>query len=197
MWWLLPAVAGVLTLFWAMYGMFFTDDARLSTLLSPAAVTKAMQRLHHSAVVDGVEVLELHRCGDGLASTTDRVGLRLTYAKGRSRGTGLPPPGELPTRVVAKLILLNPILRAGASEAVIGAVGTVSRTLDTIPIVGPAMSAGLWASMVLYQTYFPHAPDAMYRTEARVYAELHAELRGARVDAPACYGIISDDRSCT
>ena len=50
--------------------------------------------------VDAVEVVATKRCGDGIASTADRMVLDLTYAEGSA--------GDLPERLVLKTMLVSP-----------------------------------------------------------------------------------------
>ena len=51
-------------------------------------------------MVEGVEVVAAKRCGDGVASTADRLVLDLTYAPGADAG--------LPTRMILKTMLASP-----------------------------------------------------------------------------------------
>jgi hypothetical protein len=50
--------------------------------------------------VDAVEVVATKRCGEGIASTADRMVLDLTYAEGSA--------GDLPERLVLKTMLVSP-----------------------------------------------------------------------------------------
>lgn len=68
--------------------------------ISPALLTEALAVRHPGAVVESVEVVATKRCGEGIASTADRVVLDLAYAPGRDAG--------LPARMVLKTMLVSP-----------------------------------------------------------------------------------------
>lgn len=123
----------------------------------------------------GLEVIERARCGDGLASTADRVSVRLVVGEGQSGAT-------LPERVVVKTILLHPALRFGLP--VILTTAKLTRVLARLPLVGGLASPMVFALIGAYQHLFPHAPAAMYANEARFYAQLRPELE---IEAPRAY----------
>ena len=124
----------------------------------------------------GLEVVERARCGDGRASTADRVVVRLLF------GPGQKGPASLPDRVVVKTILLHPALRFGLP--VILATARVNRALARLPLVGGLAGPSVFALIAAYQRFFPHAPAAMYANESRFYAELRPELE---IEAPRAY----------
>jgi hypothetical protein len=68
--------------------------------LTPAVLGAALAERHPGVVVDRVEVVAAKRCGDGVASTADRLVLDLSYGP----GTAVPPPG----RLVLKTMLASP-----------------------------------------------------------------------------------------
>lgn len=70
------------------------------TELTPGVLAAALAEHTPDVVVEKVDVVTAKRCGDGVASTADRVVLDLTYAK----GTG----GDLPRRLVLKTMLASP-----------------------------------------------------------------------------------------
>lgn len=68
--------------------------------LTPAILTSVLSERRPGVVVDEVDILAAKRCGDGVASTADRVVLELTYEGGTSAG--------LPERMVLKTMLASP-----------------------------------------------------------------------------------------
>ena len=76
-------------------GDLVPDDPRD---LTADALTELLSPGRPEVVVDHVAVLDVKRCGEGAASTADRVVLELTYATGA---------GDLPTRMLLKTLLLT------------------------------------------------------------------------------------------
>ena len=68
--------------------------------LTAAVLTAALSERRPGVVVEHVDIVAAKRCGDGVASTADRVVLDLSYAP----GTG----GDLPARVILKTMLASP-----------------------------------------------------------------------------------------
>ncbi|MEX0768097.1 MAG: phosphotransferase [Microthrixaceae bacterium] len=68
--------------------------------LTPAVVQAALRERQPGVLVDSVEILAEKLCGDGVASTADRVELELTYAVGADTG--------LPRRMILKTMLASP-----------------------------------------------------------------------------------------
>jgi hypothetical protein len=68
--------------------------------LTPELVTAILAQRWPEVVVDSLELIETSRCGDGLASTADRVALGLRYATGCDAG--------LPSRMLLKTMLKHP-----------------------------------------------------------------------------------------
>ena len=78
-----------------------------------------------TVVVQSVDIVRIHRCGDGVASTTDRIVLDVD-----TEGTG---SATIPRRLVAKTILLHWLARAGASLPLMQAAGDTARWLALAP----------------------------------------------------------------
>jgi len=68
--------------------------------LTPALLTRVLAARHPGVEVAEVEPVSVHRCGEGVASTADRITLDLTYAPGGDVG--------LPRRMVLKTMLVSP-----------------------------------------------------------------------------------------
>ena len=76
--------------------------------LSPAVLTEALSERWPDAVVEHLEIVAAKRCGDGVASTADRVVLDLTYAPGSD--------SEPPRRLILKTMLATPHAPAAMYE---------------------------------------------------------------------------------
>jgi hypothetical protein len=150
--------------------------------LDASAVQHLLHRLHPEARVESVEILERAACGDGLASTADRITVGLRYAAGHDAG--------LPHRMILKTLLLHPLLRFGPPSIL--ALARASRAAEALPGIGAAARAFLFGLVGVYQRYFPHAPDPMYVNEVRFYTELRPSLE---LEAPAAYGGHFDTRN--
>ncbi len=68
--------------------------------LTPAILGAALSEWRPGVAVDRVDIVAAKRCGDGIASTADRVVLDVSYA--RETGTGLP------RRLILKTMLASP-----------------------------------------------------------------------------------------
>jgi hypothetical protein len=68
--------------------------------ITPELLTAALGERRPEVAVEGVHVLQTSECGDGLASTADRVILGVDYADGRDAG--------LPSRFLLKAVLTRP-----------------------------------------------------------------------------------------
>ncbi len=146
------------------------DPAALSTILSG------------ETTVESVEVIDRARCGDGAASTADRILLRLRYAPGGD--------ADLPAQMVLKTLLLHRVLRFGLPAVL--TLASVSRMAERLPWVGAGARSALFVLVGLYQRLYPHAPDPMYLTEARFYRDIRPELD---LEIPRTFGSIYDARS--
>jgi aminoglycoside phosphotransferase (APT) family kinase protein len=138
--------------------------------------------LNGEFAVESVEVIERARCGDGAASTADRILLRLSYAPGCTE--------TLPTQMVLKTLLLHPVLRFGLPAIL--SLASVSRAAERLPLIGAGARSALFVLVGLYQRLYPHAPDPMYMTEARFYREIRPELD---LEIPRTFGSVYDTRS--
>ncbi len=141
-----------------------------------------LRALHPAAVVRSVDVTDRARCGDGIASTADRITLSVEVAPDTAPG--------LPSRMILKTLLLHPSLRFGLPAVL--ALARTSRAAGSIPGLGAAARSGLFVLVGAYQRYFPHAPDAMYVNEVRFYTEVRPELD---IEAPVAFGGLFDERS--
>jgi hypothetical protein len=150
--------------------------------LSPDLVTSVMAERDPGVRVASVEIVEHDRCGDGLASTADRLLLALEYA---STGATSPPP-----RLILKTRFLHPLLRFGL-PVVLGLSSAV-RAAQSIPLLGAQARSLLFVIVGAYQKWFPHAPDAMYVNEVRFYRDLRDDLD---IEAPRSFGSVYDDRT--
>ena len=152
--------------------------------ITPALLTEVLGELRPGVDVKDVRIVEVARCGDGRASTSDRLKLALSYRH----------PGEpaLPERMVLKTILLHPALRFGL-PMILGLARTMDR-LEPLPLVGRMARPVTYTCVHVYQRYFPHAPAPMYANETRFYRELRPRLDVEEFDAPAAYGAAFDGK---
>jgi hypothetical protein len=148
--------------------------------LDAEAITAMLSRHHADVSVEHVQILERARCGDGIASTADRVALRLNYGPGDDAG--------LPSRMVLKTLLLHPVLRFGLPAIL--SLASASRIAEAIPGVGRGARSLLFVLVGLYQRFYPHAPDAMYLNEVRFYTDIRPELT---IEAPRTFGGLFED----
>lgn len=92
------------------------------TKLTPDVLTSALAARSPGVVVDHLDVVAAKRCGEGVASTADRVVLDLTYAE----GTG----ASLPRRLVLKTMLATPHAPAAMYENEVRFYGELRGELD-------------------------------------------------------------------
>jgi hypothetical protein len=76
--------------------------------LTPAILSAALSEGRPDVVVGRVDIVATKRCGDGIASTADRVVLDLSYAAGTGAG--------LPERLILKTMLASPHAPAAMYE---------------------------------------------------------------------------------
>ena len=141
----------------------------------------AYVQYHHPNVhVKSVDILNLAQAGDGQASTTDRLSLHLTFDSN--------PHNIIPSNLMLKTTLLPPSMRIGGAllPRMAGAVATFLRPsgLDSL----------LFWCINQYNFYFPHAPDAMYMNETKVYRQLHNELQSIHFNTPKIFGSEENDK---
>jgi hypothetical protein len=154
-----------------------------SNALDLVALTNQLKAARPALEVREIEVVERARCGDGLASTADRVSLRLEFGDDAE---------DVPERVILKTILLHPYLRFGMP--VILGTARFTRALGRVPIIGRLASPMVFGLIGLYQRLFPHAPEPMYANEVRFYAQLRPELT---IEAPRTYASSFEPRTGT
>lgn len=166
-------VAGILLLglivvvFSRCYAATLGRHQAAADLVTPAFVSKALSNRYGQPVtISAVELPEIARCGDGKASTTDRVVVRATWAD-ESQRQAL----EAPENMVLKISLLPGSMRMGASLEVIQWSGAMADRLAAF-----RLDYILFFCLNWYNYYFPHAPDAMYENEARFYRDVRMEL---------------------
>ena len=151
--------------------------ARAAQLVSTATMQKMIARHHPSVQVVHAAVARIFHCGDGRASTTDRICVDLQYNRTH----------DLPVRAMLKTILLPPWQR-------IGGVATMKLAAVAARLLRPVgLDRLVYAATNLYNFYFPHAPDVMYVTEATFYATLHSEV-SQLIDLPQLLGTELDGR---
>lgn len=103
--------------------------------LSAELLTEVMARRTPGLEVETFEVVATKRCGEGIASTADRVNLRVHY-----RSTGDPPPATPPPeRLVLKTMLANPHAPAAMYE---NEVRFYTELRDRLPIEAPRCLGG-------------------------------------------------------
>ena len=158
-------------------------ERRAASRLTPAYISRAIQHLHPRCAVNSVSIPSIARCGDGKASTTDRIELLVRWTDKDSQAAA-----GVPERMILKCSLLPSLLRMGASPRVIEATG---RMTSWLAVAG--LDRSVFKLMNLYHYYFPHAPDAMYSNETLFYRTIRPELP-AELVAPAVYGTIYDER---
>ncbi len=148
--------------------------------ISAELLTKILSERAPGVLVKQVVVKDHAQCGDGLASTADRVCLSLTYGEGQDAG--------LPKQVMLKTIFLHSLLRFGL-PMIIGLARFVN-LLDKVPLVGKLARPLIFTLINIYQRYFPHAPEAMYANEVNFYRSIRPEVE---LEAPASYASVIDE----
>ena len=145
---LLAAAAGCVAFALLVYAWarLHSTELVVARVLSARVLTEALGERFPGTRVASVRVVRVAKCGDGHASTTDRVTIDCDYARATA----------VPRRLVVKLILLPAVYRMGATEAMITAAGRVGRAFE-----GVGLDWVVWYCLNVYSFYFPHAPDAM------------------------------------
>jgi hypothetical protein len=145
--------------------------------LTPETINYLICKLNPETQVKSVAILSRAACGDGLASTADRVTLSVEYEQDCS----------LPNRIVLKTILLHPVLRLGLPAIL--SLSRVTAILEKTPLIGKFASKLLFLFIGVFQKYFPQAPDAMYEVESRFYSEIRP---GLNIESPNIFGAAYD-----
>ena len=149
--------------------------------LDPATLNRLIAPMHAGVEVRDREIIARAACGDGVASTADRLNLKLAY---RDNAVGLPDT------LVVKTLLLHPGFRLGLPAIL--SLSRAVRMAEKLPGVGGAAGRALFVIVGAYQKYFPQAPDAMYEIESRFYREIRPRLE---IEAPRVFGAEYDPRS--
>lgn len=150
--------------------------------LTPALLTSLLSERHTEVIVENLRVTGRAKCGDGIASTADRVSLHLDYAPGSAAG--------LPSQVILKTILLNRHLRFGLPT--IFRLSRVLKRMESIPVIGRQVRPIVFTLINIYQRFFPHAPESMYSNEVLFYHDVRPELD---IEAPQVFASRFDDQT--
>ncbi len=157
--------------------VLFPSDAEE---LTPQIMQGALREKRPGVVVEGLDVVAAKRCGDGVASTADRVIVDLTYRPGTAEG--------LPRRLVLKTMLSSPHAPAAMYQ---NEVRFYSELRDELDIEAPRGFAShfdpvtgrfgvLLEDLTQRGARFPTALDAVSLDEVRsilgLLATLHARF---------------------
>jgi hypothetical protein len=149
--------------------------------ISTATLEYLVQEMNQGVTVKNYELISHAACGDGIASTADRINLSVQYEKNDA---------NLPETLILKTLLLNPLLRLGLPAIL--SLSTLVNAMERLPLIGEAASRLLFLIVGVFQKYFPQAPDAMYEIESRFYREIRLQLD---IDAPEVYGARYDNHT--
>eukprot|EP01052_Picozoa_sp_SAG31_P042327 SAG31_NODE_6689_length_1924_cov_0.948493_1_plen_198_part_10 len=159
--------------------------ARAESMLTKELLGNALEAGGWQHVnVNAVCIPNVDRCGDGKASTTDRVFVQLELHPGMLAPDGSAAPRLL--NAVAKVVLLPSFMRIGSIPALVSVAAWSAWLLRPV-----GLDRLVFFCLNTYNYYFPHAPDAMYENEARVYRHLRCDLPSEML-APAVYGTVID-----
>ena len=152
---------------------------RASTTITPTFIESMISHHYPNVQIKSVTLNELHQAGDGKASTTDRISLTLTFISN--------PNNLIPNNVMLKTTLLPARLRIGGVflPRIVGTLAAILRPIQLDRI--------LFYGINKYNWYFPHAPDAMYINETRIYRQLTDEFQAIDFDTPVIYGTMDND----
>jgi hypothetical protein len=166
-----------------------TAEAR--RLLTPTNVTAILRsKFGPNLTVRHVTIDHIAKCGDGKASTTDRIAFSLEYSEY--------PAGWQPQQhMILKYILLPWYFRLGANPTVMLLAYRLAQLLSWV-----RLDWTVYSLVNAYNYHLPHAPDAMYENETRFYRDIRGELGNAAADtsgggpfqAPEVYGTLYDER---
>lgn len=142
--------------------------------LKVSTINELLTPLYPNTVITSFHIDKKAACGDGIASTADRIHLTLSYQSN---------PHTLPEQVVLKTLLLNPWLRFGLPAIL--SLSTSVRALEKLPLIGGIASRFLFIIIGIFQKFFPQAPDAMYDVESSFYHQIRPSTE---LEAPQVYG---------
>ena len=149
--------------------------------LTAAGLDFLFAELHEGVNVESFDIRERAACGDGIASTADRITLDVSYSENRA---------GLPDQIILKTLLLHPALRLGLPAIL--SLSSVVSALERVPLVGELASRLLFVIVGVFQKFFPQAPDAMYEVESRFYKQIRPQLE---IEAPQVFGARYDERT--
>jgi len=149
--------------------------------LSPAIIEAILEQDAPGTKVSHLELVSHSQCGDGLASTADRLKLKLTYSAN---------PKALPEVLLCKTILLHRFLRFGL-PVIIG-LSQGLNTLDKVPFIGKIARPLTFTLINIYQRFFPHAPEAMYANEVHFYQHIRPSID---CEMPKAFGTAFDQKT--
>ena len=164
--------------------------ARAQSMLTKELLTSALEAGGWKHVeLSAVRIPKVNRCGDGKASTTDRAFVQLELTHGMLAPDGSAAPRFL--HVVVKVVLLPSFMRIGSIPALVSVAAWSAWLLRPL-----GLDRLVYFCLNAYNYYFPHAPDAMYENEARVYRHIRRDLPPEMM-APKVYGTIIDASTST
>ena len=126
--------------------------------------------------ISAVKVPHVERCGDGKASTTDRVTVHVDLCPANqmlSTPSG-PVQATCTLQCVVKVNLLPRLQRIGSINALVRLAGWSARLLRRL-----GLDWVVFLCLNRYNYYLPHAPDCMYENEAMFYRHIRPELPAA------------------
>jgi aminoglycoside/choline kinase family phosphotransferase len=138
-----------------------------------------MRGVDPAVTVERVDILDVKRCGEGVASTADRVTVELGYST-----TGLSEP---PTRLVLKTVLLTARAPEAMYENEVRFYAEVRPHLDieTPRVFGHTFDPKRGRFAILLEDLstagarFPSSPDSLSPAQANSLVELFAGLHGS------------------
>lgn len=156
--------------------------------LTPAILTAALAEQRPGVVVEKVDIVAAKRCGDGVASTADRVVLDLSYAADTGE--------ELPRRLVLKTMLSSPHAPGSMYE---NEVRFYRELRDELDIEAPAAFAShfdgatgrfglLLEDLTGREARFPSAIEPVSLQEVRSILSLLASLHARFWNSPRFAG---------
>ena len=159
-----------------------------STLCSKENVQSLLRTVHPNAVVQDVAVRKTSLCGDGSASTADRISVEVEWKPDSDVDETITTP------LICKTMTLSSFLRF--SELKITVLETLIKLLRWLlpGIIGAILVRILFMLISVFQKYFPHAPDAMYETEAEFFQSLRPLLSN-KLRLPTSFGTKIDKKA--
>jgi hypothetical protein len=93
--------------------------------LNTSTLNALFSELYESVIVKDFTTASRAACGDGVASTADRINLSVSYQKNKA---------QLPEKIILKTLLLNPFVRLGL-PAILSLSSAVS-VMEKAPFIG-------------------------------------------------------------